>query len=93
VVIGILEARGRMPGAQSLKDKRRVVKSARMRIRSRFNLSVAEVADQDHCQFVTLAVVGVGSDKRVVEQELASALRLLEETDGLDLFETEISFV
>ncbi|HAD74901.1 MAG TPA: DUF503 domain-containing protein [Gemmatimonadetes bacterium] len=36
-----------LPECRSLKDKRRVVKSLKDRIRGRFNVSVAETAHQD----------------------------------------------
>lgn len=91
--IGILEVRGRINASHSLKDKRRVIQSAQMRIRNKLNLSVAEVGDQDLRQVTSLAVVGVGSSKQVVEQELGKALRLLENTDGLDIFDTDLSFM
>jgi uncharacterized protein YlxP (DUF503 family) len=76
----------------SLKDKRRVIQSVQAKIRNRFNLSIAEVADQDDRQFVSLAVVGVGSNRMVVEKELEQALRLLEQTDGLEIIAADITF-
>lgn len=91
--IGILEIRGRIVAAQSLKDKRKVIQSAQMRIRNKLNLSVAEVGDQDVRQLTCLAIVGVGSSKQVVERELGKALKILENTDGLDIFETDLSFI
>ena len=46
----------------SLKDKRRVVKSLRDRIRGRFNVSVAETAYQDVWTRAQLSVVLVTTD-------------------------------
>lgn len=90
--IGILEFKGRIPASFSLKDKRRVIKSVQTKIRNRFNLSVAEVADQDDRQFVLLAVVGVGSSRQIVENELRQALKLLEDTDGLEVVAADVTF-
>ncbi len=90
--IGVLEFKGRVIASFSLKDKRRVIQSAQAKIRNRFNLSVAEVADQDNCQFVSLAVVGVGSNRQIVEKELRQALRLLETTDGLEVVAADVTF-
>ena len=50
--------------AQSLKDKRRALKSFKDRIRSVHNVSIAEVDALDHRQRAVLAVAMVGSDRR-----------------------------
>ncbi|WP_019617035.1 DUF503 domain-containing protein [Psychromonas ossibalaenae] len=55
-----------IPHAQSLKDKRQVVRSLKDRIRAKFNASVAEIAFQDKWQRAVLAVCLVGSDKRLL---------------------------
>jgi uncharacterized protein len=93
VFIGLLECDGWVINSTSLKDKRRVIKSALARISHKYNLSVAEVGKQDNRQYTSLAVVGVGSNKQIVEKELRQALRLLEETDGLEILEPNITFV
>ena len=51
-----------LPECRSLKDKRRVVKSLKDRIRGRFNVSVAETAYQDVWTRAHLSVVLVTTD-------------------------------
>ena len=51
-----------LPECRSLKDKRRVVKSLKDRIRGRFNVSVAETAYQDVWTRAQLSVVLVTTD-------------------------------
>ncbi|MFC7442770.1 DUF503 domain-containing protein [Laceyella putida] len=91
--IGLLEVEGRVFASTSLKDKRRVIQSVQVKIRNKFNLSVAEVEFQDDRQFTALAVVGVGSHAKVVEQELLQALRLIENAEGLEVTHTSITFM
>ncbi|MBD1373473.1 DUF503 domain-containing protein [Hazenella sp. IB182357] len=91
--VGLLEVEGRIFASTSLKDKRRVILSAQTKIRQRFNLAVAEVGHENNRQMTLLAVVGVGSSKQVVEQELSRASTLLETTDGLDVFNNVITFL
>jgi uncharacterized protein YlxP (DUF503 family) len=79
--------------SNSLKDKRRVIKSGMTRIRNKFNLSVAEVDHQDNRQMTSIALVGVGSDKHIIEQELQQALLLLEQIDSLEIVHADITFV
>jgi uncharacterized protein YlxP (DUF503 family) len=56
--------------AQSLKDKRQVVKSLKDRLRSRFNVAVAEIEYQDVWQRSVVAVVTVSSDRKSAEAAL-----------------------
>ena len=67
--------------AQSLKDKRRVVKSLIDRVRHRFNASVAEVDDQDLWQSARLAIAVVGSDSSSVARQLQSITVFIEEQE------------
>lgn len=67
--------------AQSLKDKRRVVKSLIDRVRHRFNASVAEVDDQDLWQSARLAIAVVGSDSSSVARQLQSITEFIEEQE------------
>jgi uncharacterized protein YlxP (DUF503 family) len=52
-----------LPGANSLKDKRSVLKSVMRRVRNEFNVSIAEVEQQDVWRSAVLAVVTVSSDR------------------------------
>lgn len=51
-----------IPGCSSLKEKRFVVSSLKARLRSRFNVAVAEVDFQDKWQRCMLAISFVGTD-------------------------------
>ena len=50
-----------------MKGKRRVVKSIKDRIRNQFNVSVAEIGDQDVWQSLHLGIVAVGSDAKYLD--------------------------
>ncbi|MCL4783854.1 MAG: DUF503 family protein [Bryobacterales bacterium] len=60
----------RIEHAQSLKDKRQVLKSLKDRLRSRFNVSVAETDFQGQWQLAELAVVTVASSRRIAENTM-----------------------
>ncbi|MCA8948468.1 MAG: DUF503 domain-containing protein [Planctomycetes bacterium] len=60
--IGILQFTLEIPYAESLKDKRSVVKGLRDRLRRSFNVSIAEFEDLDDCTIATLGAVVAGSD-------------------------------
>jgi len=62
MVVGLCTFEIEIPGARSLKDKRRVVRSLVARVRNEFNVSIAEVDHQDTWGLATLAVACVSSD-------------------------------
>jgi uncharacterized protein YlxP (DUF503 family) len=78
MMIGLLQAKLSIPDAQSLKDKRQVLRSLKDRSVTKWNVSVAEVDHQDIWQSAALAFVTVAAEKVVVEKRLsqiADALR------------------
>jgi uncharacterized protein YlxP (DUF503 family) len=62
-LIATLTLEIRIEGAQSLKDKRQVVRSLKDRLRAHFNVSVAELDSTDLWQRATVGVVSI-SDSR-----------------------------
>ncbi|MDX2132634.1 MAG: DUF503 domain-containing protein [Planctomycetota bacterium] len=70
MVIGILQFELLIPGATSIKDKRRVVSSLKDRLHREHQVSVAEVGLQDSMSASRLALAMVGTDGRYVGQVL-----------------------
>lgn len=64
-------------GAQSLKDKRRVVKSLKDRLHSRFNVSAAETAHQELWQRAQITACVVAGEAKLADQVLQEADRLV----------------
>lgn len=73
--VGVMILELRLDESHSLKDKRHFVKSLKDRLRSRFNVSVAEIDYQDLWQRGLIAVATVSSDKARAEQVLQSVER------------------
>lgn len=69
-VIGVLILELHLSEAQSLKDKRHYVKGLKDRLRHRFNVSVAEIGDQELWNRGLIAVATVSSDRGYAEQLL-----------------------
>jgi len=70
MVVGVLRLVFHVPHARSLKDKRRVVQKFRDRVRSRFDVSIAEVAEQDKLQRAVFGVSVVSADAAVCDAVL-----------------------
>ena len=77
MVIGLISWELEIFGCQSLKEKRSVVKSLKDRLHDRINVSAAETAHQDVWQRAELTVCVVAGEKKIAEQVLASADRLV----------------
>ena len=71
-IIGVLTLEIVLQNAQSLKDKRQVVKSLKDRLRSKFNVAVAEIDYQDLWQRSVVAAVTVSADRVFAEKLLQS---------------------
>lgn len=70
VSIAALVLEIRIEHAQSLKDKRQVVKSLKDRLRAHFNVSVAETDFQGQWQLAELVVVTVASSRQIAENTM-----------------------
>ena len=53
----------RIESSHSLKDKRQVLRSLKDKLRSRFNVSVAELEETDLWQRATIGVVSISSSR------------------------------
>ena len=84
--VGVCRIRLRLPENLSLKGKRRVLKSIIVRVRSKFNVSVAEVDDQDLWQLATLGICCVSNNGRQTNEVLSKVVNFV--TEGR--FEVEI---
>jgi uncharacterized protein YlxP (DUF503 family) len=72
--IALLTLEIHIPHAQSLKDKRMVVRRLKDRLRSKFNVAVSETDHQDLWQRAALSVATIGSDEEYVRQTLQLSL-------------------
>ena len=82
-----------LPDSGSLKDKRQVARSLSARIRNKFNVAVAEVADQELWQRLTLAVCCVSTDSAHANEMVSKVVVFIEESrQDLELldYQTEI---
>ena len=80
MVIGICTLELHLPDNHSLKGKRQVVNSLKGRLKSRFNISVAEVDHLDAWQRAAIGLVMVSNDRRHVDSELSKILNFIEDS-------------
>ncbi|MBA7686012.1 hypothetical protein ES703_94443 [subsurface metagenome] len=72
--VGTCRVKLRFPENLSLKGKRQILKSITTRLRSRFNVSVAEVDDNELWQVASLGICCVSNNKRYTNEVLSKAM-------------------
>ncbi len=68
--VGVLRLTLHLPSPGSLKSKRHLVRSAIDRVKAKFNVSIAEVAENDPWQRSVLGVTAVSNDHAFVNETL-----------------------
>lgn len=90
MIVGTVEIRLSLHDARTLKDKRRILSSLKDKLRNRFNVSVAEVGNQDMVQSAILAVAQVSSDSRYVNGALDKLVEMVKRSPGARLVDYSI---
>jgi uncharacterized protein YlxP (DUF503 family) len=72
--VGLLTLELHIADAQSLKDKRQVLRSLKDRLRAHFNVAVAELDFEDTWQRSVVGVVTLSNEERHVEEALQKVL-------------------
>ena len=90
MVVGVLRLTLIIPGARSLKEKRHAVRKIVDRVRARYNVGIAEVADNDVWQRAVLGVAAVANDRSFVNEVLDKVVRDVEMLGVADLISREM---
>jgi len=81
MIVGVCKIELYIPEANSLKAKRKVIKSLKDRVRKKFNVSIAEVELQNLWQRAILGVATVSNDKKQVDAAFSKVISFMEHTD------------
>ena len=88
--IGVCTLHLRLSENRSLKEKRRVIKSIKDKVRNKFNVSIAEIDGLDKWQWATLGVACVSNDNRFVNSVLSNVVDFVSEMRLAELMDYEI---
>ena len=91
--VGLLTLEIHLPYSHSLKEKRAVLRKVKDRLRSRFNVAVAEMDHRDVWQVATLGVVSVSDSRQLLDTLLHDVLRASEGILGEDVARYDIEFL
>jgi len=92
MVVALLSVELFLPGAQSLKDKRMVLRRLKDRLAT-FNVAIAEVEHHDLWQRAGLALVTVSTTGVHAEQELAAVAEEIERLEPGAITRTSVELL
>jgi len=93
MVIAVLKLKLYFPWVHSLKEKRMEVKSLCSRARNKFNLSVAEVDEQDIHQIAVLGFAMVTTDRAQADSIIENIINFIEANTEGELLAVERDIV
>ena len=89
MVVGVMTAHMYMQGITSLKGKRSIVKGLLGRLKSRFNISAAEVNHQDSKTSAVIAIAIVSNEAHFIDQQFNAILSFMRRDGRFYLGQTE----
>ena len=78
MIVGVLTAHLHMQGITSLKQKRSIVKSVIGRLKSRFNVSVAEVDRHENKVYAVIGMSMVSNETRYINQKFDKIIEFMQ---------------
>lgn len=95
MVIGVMKVRLFSSDPQSLKDKRRLVRSLIERLKNKFNISVAEIGAQDSWNRCEIGITCVSNEAAHADSMLATVINFIESNGWLEItdYSTELVYV
>jgi uncharacterized protein YlxP (DUF503 family) len=94
--IAFLTIELRIEAAQSLKDKRQVVRSVKDKLRAHFNVAVAELDSADVWQRATIGVVSISSSRDYLDglmQNVEREATRIANNAGADVTDSFVDFI
>ena len=92
--VGICRISLRLPENQSLKGKRRVLKSITTRVANKFNVAVAEVDDEDRWQLATIGICCVSNNGRHTNEVMSKIVDFIVKSRfDVEILDCEIEII
>ncbi len=85
MIIGICTCEIFIFNANSLKSKRSVVKSIIEKSKNRFNISIAEVGENDKWQKSIIAFSNISNDQKIVEETIEKVINFFDSYSEIEI--------
>jgi uncharacterized protein YlxP (DUF503 family) len=88
--VGVGQVELYFPESGSLKSKRFILKSIKTRIHNKFNVSVAEIENNDKWQRSSLGIAVVSNDKKIVDSTLNQVFNFIKNDFRVEVIDHSI---
>ncbi|MGF0094850.1 DUF503 domain-containing protein [Peptoniphilus sp. SGI.035] len=89
MIIGICTCEIFIYNANSLKSKRSVIKSIIEKSKNRFNISIAEVGENDKWQKSVIGFATVSNDKKIVDETMENIIHFFNSYSEIEIMNIE----
>lgn len=93
MIIGSCKIYMNVPFSHSLKEKRMVVKSLIQKVRNKYNVSIAEVEDQDLHQSIVIGIVAVSTTTSHANSIVQNVVNYIEEISEAEVIDSYIEII
>ena len=93
MIVGSGKIKFKLYSINSLKEKRRIVKSITSRIKNRFNISIAETDFNNSHSWTEIGFAIAGNDARYINSKLDKVLNMAEEIGLAKIVDTDIEII
>ena len=90
MIVGTLRVRLLLREARTLKDKRQVLQSIKDRLRQSFNVSLAEIENQDNPRSIVLGFAMVCNETHLIKQVFSEIVNALKAHPIAEFVDSEI---
>ncbi len=92
MIVGIFTFELYLPHSHSLKEKRKIINMIRDRIKSKFNVSIAEVDFFDLWQRTMFGVAIINNEKKIIDNTFSNIIDTIEEKVGISPYNIEVRY-
>ena len=93
MIIGCCSIKFYLHGNRSLKGKRQVVRSIKDRLKRNFNVSVAEVGDQDNRQNLHIGISAISLDRPYMDGLLTKIIDAIDRMSLAEIIDCETEII
>lgn len=93
MIIGRCLIRLRLFSPNSLKGKRRILKSLIERLKSRYNISIAEVGENDSWQIAEIGIAVVANKAVFADEVINKIVHFIDNFDSVEIIDIDIEMI
>ena len=83
----------RLFSPNSLKEKRRILKSLIERLKSRYNISIAEVGENDSWQIAEIGIAVVANKAVFADEVINKIVHFIDNFDSVEIIDIDIEMI